>query len=87
MSYMEFVFFSVWDLCFSPDGSRLIVATGNKVLVYESATGSLIQPLKGHKDTVYCLTYAKDGKRFASGGADNCVIIWTDTLEGVLKYS
>ena len=50
-------------------------------------TGSLIQPLKGHKDTVYCVAYARDGKRFASGGADKCVIIWTSKLEGILKYS
>ncbi len=25
--------------------------------------------------------------RFASGGADKCVIIWTSKLEGILKYS
>ena len=27
------------------------------------------------------------GKRFASGGADKCVIIWTNKLEGILKYT
>lgn len=43
--------------------------------------------LKGHKDTVYCVTYSKDGKRFASGGADKNVIIWKNTAEGILKYS
>ena len=39
------------------------------------------------QDTVYCVNYARDGKRFASGGADKCVIIWTSKLEGILKYS
>jgi intraflagellar transport protein 122 len=43
--------------------------------------------LSGHKDNVYCVAYARDGKRFASGGADKCVIIWTAKLEGILKYS
>jgi intraflagellar transport protein 122 len=43
--------------------------------------------LKGHKDNVYCVAYAKDGKRFASGGADKNVIIWKNTAEGILKYS
>lgn len=43
--------------------------------------------LIGHKDTVYCVCYAKDGKKFASGGADKSVIIWTSKLEGILKYS
>ncbi|KDR19634.1 hypothetical protein L798_06155, partial [Zootermopsis nevadensis] len=77
----------IYDLCFNPDGSHLVVAAGQRVLVYDTSDGSLIQPLKGHKDTVYCVCYAKDGKRFASGSADKTVIIWTSKLEGVLKYS
>lgn len=77
----------IYDLCFRPDGSQLIVAAGQRVLVYDTTDGTLIQPLKGHKDNVYCVAYAKDGKRFASGGADKCVIIWTSRLEGILKYS
>ncbi|KAG8240368.1 hypothetical protein J437_LFUL002509, partial [Ladona fulva] len=80
-------FFSIYSLCFKPDGSQLIVAAGLRVLVYDTRDGSLVQPLKGHKDTVYCVAYAKDGRRFASGAADKCVIIWTSKLEGVLKYS
>ena len=31
----------------------------------------------GHKDAVYCVAYSRDGKRFASGGADKTIIIWT----------
>uniref|UniRef100_A0A8C3M237 Intraflagellar transport protein 122 homolog n=1 Tax=Chrysolophus pictus TaxID=9089 RepID=A0A8C3M237_CHRPC len=31
------------------------------VQVYDTSDGTLIQPLKGHKDTVYCVAYAKDG--------------------------
>ena len=82
-----FLCFSVWDLCFRPDGTQLIVAAGNRVLVYDTNDGTLIQPLKGHKDTVYCVCYAKDGKRFASGSADKSVIIWTNKMEGILKYT
>ncbi|ELU12491.1 hypothetical protein CAPTEDRAFT_164190 [Capitella teleta] len=77
----------IWDLCFRPDGSQLIVAAGHRVLVYDTNDGTLIQPLKGHKDTVFCVAYAKDGKRFASGSADKSVIIWTSKLEGILKYT
>lgn len=36
---------------------------------------------------MYCLAYSRDGKKFASGSADKTVIIWTQKLEGVLKYS
>uniref|UniRef100_A0A8C2UFA8 Intraflagellar transport protein 122 homolog n=1 Tax=Coturnix japonica TaxID=93934 RepID=A0A8C2UFA8_COTJA len=70
-----------------PDGTQLIIAAGNRLLVYDTSDGTLIQPLKGHKDTVYCVAYAKDGKRFASGSADKSVIIWTSKLEGILKYT
>ncbi|XP_025908320.1 intraflagellar transport protein 122 homolog isoform X2 [Nothoprocta perdicaria] len=77
----------IYDLAFKPDGTQLIIAAGNKLLVYDTSDGTLIQPLKGHKDTVYCVAYAKDGKRFASGSADKSVIIWTSKLEGILKYT
>lgn len=40
------------DLCFSPDGSKLVVAVGNRVLVYDAAEGELLHSLRGHKDTV-----------------------------------
>ncbi|XP_069340502.1 intraflagellar transport protein 122 homolog isoform X7 [Eulemur rufifrons] len=77
----------IYDLAFKPDGSQLILAAGNRLLVYDTSDGTLLQPLKGHKDTVYCVAYAKDGQRFASGSADKSVIIWTSKLEGILKYT
>ena len=40
-------------------------------------TPSYFAPLQGHKDTVYTVSYSRDGKRFASGGADHTIIIWT----------
>ncbi|XP_065741259.1 intraflagellar transport protein 122 homolog isoform X6 [Phocoena phocoena] len=51
----------VYDLAFKPDGTQLILAAGNRLLVYDTSDGTLLQPLKGHKDTVYCVAYAKDG--------------------------
>ena len=38
----------IHDMCFHPDGSMLVVAAGNRVLVYDAVDGSLIQPLKGN---------------------------------------
>lgn len=83
---MEFIF-SIYDLCFKPDGTQLIVAGGNHVLVYDANSGNLIQLLKGHKDKVHAVCYAKNGEKFASGSADRTVIIWSNKLEGLLKYS
>ena len=39
----------IYDLCFSADGTQLIAAAGNKVLVYEALTGSLLHSLKGDR--------------------------------------
>ena len=80
-------FFSVYDVAYSPDGDQLIVAADIRVYVYNANDGTLIQALKGHKDNVLCVAYARDGKRFASGSADKQVIIWTSKMEGILKYS
>jgi len=43
--------------------------------------------LRGHKDLVYTVSYGREGSKFASGGADNTVIIWNSKGEGVLKYT
>ncbi|EEB18094.1 conserved hypothetical protein [Pediculus humanus corporis] len=77
----------VYDLCFNPEGTQLIAAIGLKVYAYDVVEGVLLQALRGHKDNVYCVCYAKDGKKFASGSADKTVIIWTSKLEGILKYT
>lgn len=79
--------FSVHCACFHPDAVQLIVGAGDRVLVYEPNEGTLIESLKGHKDTVFCVAYARDGKKFASGSGDKTVIVWTIKLEGLLKYS
>ncbi|NXV77562.1 IF122 protein, partial [Atlantisia rogersi] len=55
--------------------------------VYDTSDGTLIQPLKGHKDTVYCVAYAKDGKYHSGLCWAGFVIIWTSKLEGILKYT
>eukprot|EP00937_MAST-01D_sp_MAST-1D-sp2_P001092 g1092.t1 len=83
----------VLAVAFSPDGRQLVAAAGARVLMFATdaeslgAEAELIKSVKGHKETVNCLAYARDGERFASGGADNCVIIWTKKGKGVVKYS
>ena len=77
----------VYDLAFNPAGTQLVAAVGSRVLVYDAIEGELLHSLKGHKKTLYCVAYATDGKRFASGGEDKTVIIWTSKAEGILKYS
>lgn len=76
----------IFDMCWKPDGTQLLVAIGNRVLVYDE-NGEMLHSLKGHKEYVYAVAYSRDGKRFASGGADKTIIIWTSKCEGILKYS
>jgi intraflagellar transport protein 122 len=66
----------IFDLAFSPDGMQVLIAIGNRVLVYDASDGDLLHSLKGHRDYVYAVAYSRDGKRFASGGADKTIIIW-----------
>ena len=55
-------------------------------MVYDAQDGSILKRLKGHKDTILCVTALINGG-VASGGADNTVIIWNQKYEGVLKYT
>ncbi|XP_060809658.1 intraflagellar transport protein 122 homolog isoform X1 [Amyelois transitella] len=80
-------FSSVHTICFSPDGTQLVVGAGEKVMVYDPRDGALVQLLQAHKGAVHAVAYCGDGKKFASGSADKNVIIWTSKMEGVLKYS
>jgi len=75
------------DVAYSPDGTKVVVAVGNRVLLYNAESGDLIESLRGHKDTVYSVDFSFDGNRFASGGADNIVVIWKSTGQGMLKYN
>lgn len=63
------------------DGSRLIVGSGGvgafgEVVVLETATGEILQRLKGHTDAVYCASMSRDGRYIASGSYDKTVILW-----------
>lgn len=77
----------IWDLCFNTDGSRLIAAAGNRVLVYDANNGTLLHSLKGHSDSVLCVTCSRDGCHFASGSADKYVIIWDSQMVGKSKFA
>ncbi len=37
----------VYDLAFRPDGTQIVAAVGNRVLVYDAADGDLLHSLKG----------------------------------------
>jgi len=79
-------------LAFSPDGYRLIVAAGTRVLLYDTSSSSsspiLLATLKAHKDAaVTAVDWSPDGQHFASGGNDGKVVVWSSEGQGLLKYA
>jgi len=64
----------VKDVCFHPCEPLLISASYDMtVKVYRElgAEWECVQTLKGHTDTVWCVGFSPDGRRFASAGSDN----------------
>lgn len=77
----------MWACAYRPDGTQVVVAVGDRLFIYNAEDGSVIDVKKAHKDVIYCLAYSRDGQRWASGGADNNVVVWTAEGVGLLRYS
>lgn len=78
---------SIYAVCFTPDGSTILVTIGDRILFYKTENMEYDNYIKGHKDIVTCLSYSKDSQRFASGSHDKTVVIWGANREGLLRYS
>lgn len=42
------------------DGAQVLVAVAERVFLYDASNGEMINYVKGHKDTVFCVAYSKD---------------------------
>ena len=43
------------------DGKQVLVAVGDRVMIYDAQSGEMIDSKRAHRDVVYCLAYSKDG--------------------------
>ncbi|KIO01502.1 hypothetical protein M404DRAFT_149928, partial [Pisolithus tinctorius Marx 270] len=68
----------VTSVAFSPDGNRIVSASGDKTLrVWDAKSGNQIgSPLKGHTEDVTSVAFSPDGNRIVSGSWDNTMRVW-----------
>jgi WD40 repeat protein len=71
-------------LAFSPDGSRLVSASDDKVArLWNTGTGDLVALMRGHEDAVITALFSPDGNYLVTGSADASERIW-DSRSGAV---
>jgi len=66
----------LFDVCFTPDGTRIVSGKGETVIVWDAETGQELATLKGLSIDENCLSFSPDGKQVAGGCSDGTVRIW-----------
>ena len=79
----------VQALALRPDGGRLAIAAGNRVLLWRLAIDGRPVPgdgliCRGHKDVVKAVHYSPDGRTLASVGVDGTIRFW-DSESGATR--
>jgi WD40 repeat protein len=59
---------SVRAAAFSGDGRRLAISTGNKIGVWDTATGQSLRTLDADHETQWSVAFLRDGRQLISGG-------------------
>ena len=69
---------AVFSAAFSPDGKRIVTASGDKTArLWDAATGKQIgAPLVGHEDAVCSAAFSPDGKRIVTASLDKTARLW-----------
>jgi WD40 repeat protein/energy-coupling factor transporter ATP-binding protein EcfA2 len=72
----------VFSAHFSPDGSRIVTASGDKTArLWDTGTGEEIMVLRGHEDGLWSAAFSPDGLRIVTASGDKTARIW-DTATG-----
>jgi WD40 repeat protein len=78
----------IWSLCFSRDGSRLLIAGGYRIIEeWDVRTHARLRTFTGHKGTaVFYATYSPDSRLIASTCDDHTARVW-DAVTGAQLLS
>ncbi len=74
----------VYDITFSPDGTKLAIAAGTpgqigEAKVFDVASGKLLADPVRSGDSLFAVAYSPDGKKLATAGADRAVRVYDTT--------
>ena len=72
------------NIAYSPDGTRLAMASSIGSWIYDAHTGEELALLTEHTTEVYSVAFSPNGSTFASGGRD--VHLW-DVNTGALLHT
>ena len=64
------------EIAYSPDGSRLAVASRIGIWLYDTHTGAEVALLTGHTDHSWSVSFSPDSRTLASGSWDGTIRLW-----------
>ena len=67
---------TIFEIVYSPDGTRLAVASSSGIWLYDTTTHQEVLLLTGHTSPVTSITFSPDGRTLASGSGDGTTLLW-----------
>ena len=74
--------YQVFDVAFSPDGTRIATGQGDGAFVFDVATGAVVASMHGHTDWVTRVAFDPTGRRIVTASNDGSARLW-DARTGV----